>query len=316
MNGGLVSPQRLSAVVTALAPDQQARMQKLESFSFNHSLGNCPSLNLLGVQSLTRRLLEEKRYDQVHYRTGGGGKKSRNSCADTVDEVIATMQSLATAGAWLRLTRVDEINEEFRDISEQFYADLSKLLNQDIKSQVMKTFVTLFISSPGEITPYHIDHTWNFLLQIAGRKTVHLFDPNDLRVVRPQDREGFYMKQHSILQNKDVEGIAYDLVPGVGVHHPVHAPHWVQNGPEISISLSFGLCLHASNEDAKVHQVNFMLRKMGLNPVPPRRSPWRDSLKIGAINMISDRNPNSFDEVVFSGVRRMHRVLRAVRLAK
>ena len=110
--------------------------------------------------------------------------------------------------------------------------------------------------------------------------------------------------------------MAYEPSPGDGVHHPVHAPHWVQNGPEISVSLSFGLCLHATNDDAKVHQVNFLLRKFGLKPVPPRKSRWRDSVKLGAINLISDRNPNSFDEVVFSGQRRMERALKMVRLVR
>ncbi len=61
--------------------------------------------------------------------------------------MIDALQSLDTAGAWLRLTRVDEINEDFRDICETFYSDISKLLGRDIRSDVMKTFVTLFITS-------------------------------------------------------------------------------------------------------------------------------------------------------------------------
>ena len=309
------NPGRVSSVITEVTPEQQARMLALKSFSFKHSLGNFPGLSIPSVRKLVTRLLEEKRFDQVHYRKGGPNK-TKNSDAESIGEVLATIDSLETAGAWLRLTRVDEINEEFREISETFYADLSRLFSKDIKAQVMKTFVTLFISSPNEITPYHIDHSWNFLLQIGGRKTVHLFDADDPRVVRPQDREGLYMKQSSITQNPAVPGIPYDIAPGQGVHHPVHAPHWVQNGPEVSVSLSFGLCLHATNDDAKVHQVNYMLRKAGLKPKPPRQSKWRDSVKKGAINLISDRKQNTFDDVVFSGVRRLHRIAKMARLVR
>jgi Cupin superfamily protein len=312
-SNGVKLQERVSAVVTDVPPEQQIRMLDHKSFSFRHSLGNYPGLSIPSIQKLTRQLLEEKRFDQVYCRALGSGKKDDTISAD---EVLATLQSFDTAGAWLRLTRVDEINEELREICETFYADLSRLLNQDIKSQVMKTFVTLFISSPGALTPYHIDHTWNFLLQIGGRKTVHVYDENDPRVLRQQDKEANYFKRFSIKQNDEVPGIAYELSPGDGVHHPVNAPHWVQNGPDISVSLSFGLCLHASNDDAKVHQVNFLLRKLGLNPVPPRQSRWRDSVKVGVINLISDRNPKNFEEVVFSGQRRLERVLKAVRIVR
>jgi hypothetical protein len=287
-------------------------MLEHKTFSFQHSLGNFPGLSIPNIQKLTRRLLEEKRFDQVYCRALDGSKNDTISA----DAVLATLQSFETAGAWLRLTRVDEINEEFREISETFYSELSTLLNQDIKSQVMKTFVTLFISSPGAVTPYHIDHTWNFLLQIGGLKTVHLYDQTDPRILRQQDTEAWYWNRFSLERNDAVPGIAYNLTPGDGVHHPVNAPHWVQNGPEISVSLSFGMCLHASNDDAKVHQINFLLRKLGLNPVPPRKSGWRDRFKTSAVNLISDRNPNSFDEVVYSGQRRMERVLKMARIVR
>ena len=307
------APERITSVITGLKPDQHARMLDLKSFSFQHSLGNLPALSVPGIQKLTQNLLEQKRFDQVFYRLKG---KAQGSSPENAGEVLATLQSLDTAGVWLRLTRVDEINDELHELSETFYNDLSKLLNQDIRSQVMKTFVTLFISSPNAITPYHLDHTWNFLLQICGRKTVYLFDEKDPRVIRQEDKEAHYWNRFSLVENKEVPGIAYELAPGDGAHHPVNAPHWVQNGPEISVSLSFGLCLHASNDDAKVHQVNFVLRKLGLHPVAPRKSKWRDSIKLGAVNMISDRNPNSFDEVVFSGQRRMERVLKMARLVR
>jgi hypothetical protein len=304
--------ERVPAVITELQPGQRARMLEGKTFSFQHSLGNFPGLSIPNIQKLTRRLLEEKRFDQVYCRALDGSKNDTISA----DAVLATLQSFETAGAWLRLTRVDEINEEFREICETFYSELSTLLNQDIKSQVMKTFVTLFISSPGAITPYHIDHTWNFLLQIGGLKTVHLYDQTDPRILRQQDTEAWYWNRFSLERNDALPGIAYNLAPGDGVHHPVNAPHWVQNGPEISVSLSFGMCLHASNDDAKVHQINFLLRKLGLNPVPPRKSGWRDRFKTSAVNLISDRNPNSFDEVVYSGQRRMERVLKMARLVR
>jgi len=302
--------ERVPAVITGLPPDQHVRMLEDKSFSFQHSLGNYPAMSIPNIQKLTRQLLDAKRYDQVYCRVLSDGKMN----AIDTDAVLATLQSFDTAGAWLRLTRVDEINDEFRELSETFYADLSLLLDRDIKSQVFKTFVTLFISSPGAVTHYHMDHTWNFLLQIGGRKTVHLFDQNDPRILQPKDMDAWYWNRFAPTLRDDVEGIAYDLTPGTGVHHPVHAPHWVQNGPEISVSLSFGLCLHATNDLAKIHQINFLLRKLGLTPTPPHQSPLRDKVKIGAVNLISNRNGTSFDDVVYSGQHRMEKALKMARI--
>ena len=149
----------------------------------------------------------------------------------------------------------------------------------------------------------------NFLLQIRGSKTVYLFDPCDPGVLSQEDRENWYMNRLKKLTKDDNKANPYDLSPGDGVHHPVNAPHWVQNGNEVSISLSLGLCLHAANRDAKIHQVNFMLRKLGLRPTAPRQQNWRDAWKACLIELISDRNPRTFDDVLFSGIRRMKRLL-------
>jgi hypothetical protein len=307
------SQTRLSSVITHVAPDQRTRMQELKSFKFDHSLGHFPALSIPNVAKLTEQLIDEKRFGQVFCSMGD---KSGYTNKEQAGKVIEALQSLDTAGAWLRLTRVDEINEDFRDLCETFYSDLSKLLNRDIRADLMKTFVTLFITSPNKITPYHLDHTWNFLLQIQGSKTVHLYDESDPRVLSPEIREGWYMQQCSIEENKDVSGIAYNLAPGEAAHHPVNAPHWVQNGPEVSVSLSFGLCLHSANDDAKVHQMNYLLRRLGMQPTPPRQSKWRDSVKIGAVKMVSKRKPNSMEDVVFSSLKPLHRVHRVLKMAK
>lgn len=178
-----------------------------------------------------------------------------------------------------------------------------------MRADTFKTFVTLFVSAPGAVTPYHFDHTLNFLLQVYGSKTVYLFDPRDPHVLSQHDRERWYMNRLKKLDKIDAKARAYDLTPGEGVHHPVNAPHWVQNGPDVSVSLSLGLCLHASNRDAKIYQVNFLLRKLGLDPPMPRASPWQDAWKAALMEWISDRNPRTFDDVLFSGLRRMKRLL-------
>ena len=296
-------------IIAHIAPEERGRMLGSKSFSFKHDLGEHPSLTLPAVRQLVAQMFAEGRFDQIFYKTGKSMASGRYSDADSTDEILTVLDNFDNAGVWLRLTRVDEVTPQFDELVDRFYAELSELYQQDIKARTMRTFLALFVSSPGAYTNYHIDHTWNFLLQISGRKTVHLYDPLDPDVITQGDKEGWYMRNFTLTPKAQAKAIAYELGPGDGVHHPVNAPHWVQNGSEISISLSIGLCLHDSNRDAKIHQTNFVLRRFGLKPKPPGRSKWRDAAKVSFMSLWSEKSSTSLDKAVFSGATRLRRML-------
>ncbi|MGH9945857.1 MAG: cupin-like domain-containing protein [Pyrinomonadaceae bacterium] len=304
------SPDTASSIVDEVASDERDRMLASQSFRFRHQLGGHPSMGMPEIRNLVEQMLAEQLFDQIFYKTGKAMAVGRYSDAESSKDIVKVIENMSTSGTWLRLTRVDEVTSQFNEIVERLYNDLSELYQQDIKSRAMRTFVTLFISSPGAYTNYHMDHTWNFLLQISGRKEVHLYDPFDQDVLTQKDKEGWYMKNFTISPKAIAKDIVYDLGPGDGVHHPVNAPHWVQNGKEISISLSLGLCLHESNRDAKVYQANYLMRRFGLRPTPPHRSEWRDRIKSSFISLWSDRNSESLNGAVFSGGDRLSRFLR------
>ncbi len=298
------------AVLKEISSEEQKRMQAADSYRFTHQLAADPSMTIPEIRKLVGQMLAEERFDQIFYKTGKSMATGKYSDAESSKEIIYVLENMNSAGVWLRLTRVDEATSRFDSIVERFIADLSEIYQQDIKTQTWKTFVTLFVSSPGAYTNYHMDHTWNFLLQVCGRKSVHLYDPLDEEVLTQEDKESWYMKDFNIDARAVMKDTNYDLGPGDGVHHPVNAPHWVQNGTEVSISLSIGLCLHKSNDVAKVYQANYLLRKWGLRPMPPNRSEWRDKLKVSLVSRWSDRNSNSLDGVVFSGGNRLKRFFR------
>jgi hypothetical protein len=298
------------SIIASIASAERERMLTSQSFRFRHQLGGHPSMSLSEIRYLVEQMLTEERFDQIFYKTGVSMATGRYSDAGSSEEIGNVLENMSTAGVWLRLTRVDEVTSQFNDIVERFITDLSELYQQDIKSRNLRTFLTLFISSPGAYTNYHMDHTWNFLLQINGRKTVHLYDPLDPEVLTQEDKEAWYMKNFTISPRAYAKDIAYDLESGDGVHHPVNAPHWVQNGPEVSISLAIGLCLHDSNRYAKVYQANYLLRRLGLKPKPPNRSKWRDRVKISFITLLSDRNATSLEGAVYSGATRLRRLLK------
>ncbi|MBX9651437.1 MAG: hypothetical protein K2X57_30730 [Xanthobacteraceae bacterium] len=296
-------------IIVSIASAQLPRMRSVNSFGFRHSLAARQLITLDGVEELIRHYQSQKRYNLIYSLIN-----SKEIAPQDALDAVAALKSSEYTNTWIRLTQVDDALPEIRDVTKSFIQDLSDLYGRNIEAEVFKPFVTLFVSSPNEITPYHFDHTWNFLLQLKGTKTVYLFDQNDPQVLCQTDLENWYGRHCPVPKRENCgDGMPYFLHPGDGVHHPVNAPHWVQNGPEISISLSIGLCLHESNRRAKIHQVNYILRKFGLNPSLPSASSRSDRLKVSLLDLLSDRQPDTFHSAVFSGRDRMMLPYRAAR---
>lgn len=140
----------------------------------------------------------------------------------------------------------------------------------------------VFLSSPNAVTPYHNDDEHNFLLQIRGEKTVHTWDPRDPDVLSHIDLERSYTGGHRNLvfrEELNEFDSAFDLRPGDGLHIPVNSPHWVQNGPTISISFSVTFRTAKLHREETIHWFNGHLRKRGFSPSPYARSAIGDALK-------------------------------------
>jgi ribosomal protein L16 Arg81 hydroxylase len=137
----------------------------------------------------------------------------------------------------------------------------------------------VFISSPGSVTPYHIDHEYNFLLQIRGTKQISIFDRDALS---EEEVERFYRGEHRNLVFDDrraSEGRTFELSPGDGVHVPVNAPHYVKNGPAASVSFSITFRTPDGDRRSAVYRVNERMRSLGIQPRPVGKQPLVDRAK-------------------------------------
>jgi hypothetical protein len=140
----------------------------------------------------------------------------------------------------------------------------------------------IFLSSPGSTTPFHLDPEHNFLLQIQGNKFVTQFDPADPAVVSEADIErGLFGKIRNLNFTPEVQarGQTFELTPGTGLHFPVAAPHWVKNGPDVSISFSITFRSRTSEKSDAVRRFNAGLRAKGIEPKPMGRSAPTDTAK-------------------------------------
>lgn len=180
-------------------------------------------------------------------------------------------------GARIKLSSIHQV-DAYAEVLAECIADLSQTTGVDFGRRFNRAIATLFITSPGEFTPYHIDQEVNFLLQIAGEKEVNVFDGSDRNVVTPQQLEGFWTGKHFIEQKENSTPKIFNLQPGYGVHHPSFFPHNVRVGKQVSVSLSLGF-QRAQFTEAEVYLINAYLRKVGLHPTPPGVHRGLDAVK-------------------------------------
>ena len=191
-----------------------------------------------------------------------------------------TIRRIAECRSWLVLKHVED-DPAYRRLLDDCLAGV-RAASARLTAGLRDPHAFIFVSSPGAVTPYHLDPEENFLLQIGGRKTMSVFDRSDRMVVSERDLERFLGGAHRNLAWRDdfqSRARTFELAPGDAIHVPFAAPHWVQNGPEVSISFSVTFNTRASMRMQHAHRLNARLRQWGVAPVPVGRSALRDALK-------------------------------------
>jgi hypothetical protein len=274
------------AKLLALDAEQFRQNMWRRGFNVSHELCGAPELQLPRLVELAQRLPAK----QVVYWDGDleVNQPERNGRRRNGLTIAETIRSIEECHSWMALRNIQtdpEYNALMHRVLDEAYAQIGSSVSGMHREEAF-----VFVSSPNSVTPFHLDEEHNFLLQIRGSKDVSLWDPTD-RIVIPEERmehqlqlwkgEGYYAN----IPFKDEfqsRATVFHLEPGAGVYFPVGAPHWVKNGPQVSISFSVTFRSYESRRQAVVYFMNRKIRKCGLNPVPPGRSPWRDSLKYGA----------------------------------
>jgi hypothetical protein len=261
-------------------------------FVFRHHLSDHPLFQLPRLIELARSTAAT-RADDLYYDAGVqdiGQRWGTAPAAFPVDETIARIEH---AGAWIVLKRADT-DSSYAALLDRCMSDILEVSGRELERKMRRKEVIVFITSPNRLTTYHIDSENNFLLQLSGRKEINLFRPDDREVTTEQEVERFYsVDTNAATYKPHLQHHAEVLMmePGMGVHIPLNAPHWLRNGDNISISVSINYHSHDS-ERAAIYRTNHYLRRLGFNPTPPFRSPMLDQLKrpVGVIiGRLNDR---------------------------
>ena len=200
-----------------------------------------------------------------------------------------TIRRIAECRSWLVLKHVER-DPAYRLLLDYCLADV-RAASVRLTAGLRDPHAFIFVSSPGAVTPYHMDPEENFLLQIRGTKTMSVFDRADRLVVSEPEIERFLSGAHRNLAWRDEfqrRARTFGLEPGMALHVPFASPHWVQNGPEVSISFSITFRSESSHGRELVYRANARLRKLGFSPRPPGRSILLDSSKRAAFSALSE----------------------------
>ena len=251
-----------------------------QSFAVSHRLSSHPLFQLPKLLELAERTVksrpEDLYYDMGKVRTGQRWDQIPKAGFSAVE----AMQQLESSNAWF-LFRHAQRDPEYRELFERGLREIIDIAGQGIEASVRQQDILIFVTSPNRVTPYHIDRECNFLLQISGTKTLHVFDREDRDVLPAEEIERFWaVDNNAPVYRPEYQdrAISYKMVPGTGVHIPVNCPHWVQNDDNISVSLSVNFQFLDSIR-ANLYRSNYYLRRLGLEPSPPGKHGARDAAK-------------------------------------
>ena len=265
-----------------LAIDQTTFEQHFpeQSFTIKHQLSDSSLFTLPRLVELSKTLPA----NQVEYNAGNVGiNQDPKQTPQTGLSVAETIARIETCQSWMVLKYIER-DPEYKQLLDECLDQVDGYASRYLSGLDTRAgFV--FISSPGSITPFHFDPEHNFLLQIRGKKIMHTFDKMDRTVLAEENIEDKYINPHAHRNqtfNDDLQARAktYQLMPGDGLFVPINAPHWVQNGANVSISFSITFLSKQAKRQARLYTLNgFLRQRMGLTPTPVGQNPRLDTLK-------------------------------------
>jgi Cupin-like domain len=250
--------------------------------ALTHSLSEHPLLQLdalveLGKRQQARNLVRTHSADA----TAGTSFADAPLLHPNAKGAALTLAEIEKSRAWMSLLNV-QADPLYRGLVDEVLDEVRPILDRRDPGMCYRAG-WIFVSSPNAVTPFHMDHEHNFILQIRGRKRLYVWDPFDRVVISERAQELFH-DQHSrelVTWSEAWRARArvFDLEPGMGGYMPSTAPHMVENGNEPSITISFTYYTDATRQRELLYRGNARLRRLGIEPRPIGASPGRDQVK-------------------------------------
>jgi hypothetical protein len=89
-----------------------------------------------------------------------------------------------------------------------------------------------------------------------------------------------YAKEH------EKHATVFHAEPNTGAYMPTTAPHWVKNGDNVSVTMSFTYFSRETVRRAQLHRANHKLRKLGITPASVGTNRLVDDVKLGLVHTL------------------------------
>jgi hypothetical protein len=198
------------------------------------------------------------------------------------------IRDLDNANAWLTLLNVEDdpgmaelMNTQLDQLESGMIAKRGK---RGKRSKMRKRVAFVFVSSPNSVTPVHFDIEHSLLMQVSGCKTVSI-GRWESDAARRHEFDRYWDGSHGRIETLPPELIAYTMTPGRAVYIPPGTPHWVHNGPDISLSVTLTYFTAATVRENRIEDFNSRLRRRHMKPREPGHSAIVDTAKICAMGV-------------------------------
>jgi mannose-6-phosphate isomerase-like protein (cupin superfamily) len=254
-----------------------------QSVGFTHDLHLDDRLTLASVADLADRLprtsvIADTAAQPLLVPQGGPPKGALERPGDVI-------RDLRNANAWLTLLNVEAdpgMAELMNTYLDQLQSGMSAKQGKRVKMRKRVAFV--FVSSPNSVTPVHFDIEHSLLMQVSGSKTVTI-GRFESEAIRRHEINRYWDGSHGRIETLQPEEASYTVTPGRAVYIPPNTPHWVQNGPDISLSVTLTYFTAATVRETRVENFNALLRRRHMKPREPGRSTAVDTAKVCAIGV-------------------------------
>lgn len=232
-----------------------------------HKLSDHPLLQLDQLIELSKRL-EERGRVRTHASSATAGTPFNQAPAIHPNSSSAadTLKRIRDAKAWLSLLNV-QTDATYRGLVDQVLDSVQPLVEAKDPNMSYRGG-WIFITSPNTVTPFHIDKEHNFILQIQGRKTIYVWEPDDEIVVSEKARDRFHAlhDRDLIVWKEEFRKRAhrFEVGPGDGAYMPSTAPHLVEVGDEPSVTMSFTYYTESTRRQSMLHYARGHLAARGI----------------------------------------------------
>ena len=243
---------------------QKARDFSKANLAFEHGLHRDPMFSDQGLASLLDRYPRDKLgvftmgEDPVDWKSWRKGSAGDLSGAELLEAAMA-------GRIWLNLRHANDYLPEYAALEETIFADKRKATG----IRTFKRDLGVLISSANAQVFYHLDVPLVSLWQIRGQKRVWVYPVAD-PYIGDEQLERIVLKetaeQFAYDPAWDAGAEVYDLTPGKMVTWRQNAPHRIENGPMLNVSLSIEFMTPAAVMRANVLYANGALRKHGHRP--------------------------------------------------